>query len=149
MRRYAIIREFATYKELIKQADERFAQKLGDLEQRSKAGAADLHDGFLDEYWDFHSEEYRELGHSKRIMMASLFVGTWGLFEARLLKVCQSVDHRHENRLGLKDKTNYSMKRAKEDLKKLCVTPRPMRRNGPRQQISKKSGTSSSTMTGC
>ena len=91
------------------QAIEQQAQEIDDEDERA-------------EFYEFHSDEYRERLEFKSILMNSFFSASFALFENQLIAICQSAQRDSASRFSVKDIGSYSpTDRVKTYLQKLGV----------------------------
>ena len=107
------------YLALIADADRQFEKTEHELQQAWTSEAAQIDEGLHDEFWESHADDVLEISDSKRILFGALFVGIWGLFKFRLLRICQGVQRRSGSTAVAINPRDYDMSRAKNDLKKL------------------------------
>ena len=118
----SIAMEFDMYRRLFETVDH-------DLQQKARAIQLDLteHDRMVGEEGRFNATgaflqiELDDVGYFRDTSMTALFVGAWAVFEFRLLEVCQYAKVRSGKSDYHVKSNNYSIDKAKKDLKAFCV----------------------------
>ena len=117
--------EFYLYQNLVVEMEANIKTARGQLSDTFENNLNDLQASLSEPEFALHESivEYRsdELNHFNRVLMNSLLVSSFSLFESLLFRTCERAKNLSGNPISVSDWGNFSMDRAKRYLEKLGV----------------------------
>ena len=122
LKKIAITMEFDVFRRLIAYVDADTKKNLKEIREALEKHDSSMPDRYgFDQYSAFMEGELDDFQYFRDASMQALFVGAWAIFEFRLLEVCQYALKRSGRSDHSIKAQNYSVKKAKKDLRILCV----------------------------
>lgn len=119
------VHEFYLYQNLVVEMEANIKTARGQLSDTFENNLNDLQASLSEPEFALHESivEYRsdELNHFNRVLMNSLLVSSFSLFESLLFRTCERAKNLSGNPISVSDWGNFSMDRAKRYLEKLGV----------------------------
>ena len=114
--------EFDALRRLINSVEGQLQQNRQEIEQAlGEHDELAPNENHFDAVGAFLESEHADVNHLHQMSMNSLFIGLWAVFEFRLLESCQYAQRQSAKPDTPIRSQNYSVDKAKADLKRLCV----------------------------
>lgn len=114
--------EFEAYQQTVDIVDSHVQKIHNDRKQAICQQAEGIYsESDLEDFYEYHADDLEEINYSNEILMHSLFVGAWALFEFQLLRLCERAKRRIKNPNAKISHHNFSMTNAKKYLEDLGV----------------------------